>query len=196
MDQKQSFQERLARIQSNGRAPSEELVAAASPAPTRAAPAKRAKGAVSPLPDWRENIRYPLAFVRAFLIGAFAVFVSRYARFHLADGSLVGEDADLVMLIDGFIATAAAFAIKEVFRIKGREFAPAQTAGVVMMVVSMHNLAHWAPTPMALIFSPEWVAEVQVYTLPNSILFRGVSFVIGDTGSSEPQMPTILEMDP
>ena len=194
MDQKQSFQERLARIQVNGANPTRQAATMPEKPPAELPRRRPAKANVSPLPGWRENIRYPLVYVRAFLIGAFAVFVARYARFHIANGGLVGEDADLTMFIDGFIASAAGFAIKEVFRIEGKEFALAQTVGVVAMVVSMHNLAHWFPAPMSLVFSPEWVDDVLYYTEPNSILFRGVSFVIGDTGPSEPQMPTIIEI--
>jgi len=46
------------------------------------------------------------------------------------------------------------------------------------MVMGMHNFVHGAPGFFDAAFAPEWTDEVIAFTEPNSILFRGVSFVV------------------
>lgn len=157
------------------------------------APAEANKVVVPVIPDWKENFKYPAAIFGAALVGMLAVLISRYVRFQLLGGSLAGEDADITMMIDGAIAAVCSFALFGMMRFSGPEFKAAQSVGIAVMILGMHNLVHAAPTVFNLTFSKNWTDEVVAYTEPNSILFRGASFVliepdnqIAGTPSSEP----------
>lgn len=186
MGEQETFQERLARI-----------AAEKAGAQENSGGKKRSTHSAAGIPSFRENIGYPLSFVRAALVGMVAVFLSRYIRFQLTGGTLSGgaEGADIFMMIDGAIAASAGFALKEVFRIQDKTLQMAQTVGVVMMLLLMHNLVHIAPNLFANVFSPEWTQDVLDTSEPNSVLFRGVSFMLtGDpVQSRQIEFPTIQE---
>lgn len=190
MADQETFQERLLRIAAEKE----------SGPVTENKSAKREKYSAAGIPSMRENILYPLSFVRAVFVGVIAVFVSRFIRYHLAGGSLAGsqESADLVMMIDGIIAVGAGFALKELFKISDKSLQLAQTVGVFMMIVLMHNLVHMVPGLFGMIFSPEWVQDVLTTTEPKSILFRGVTFLLGDpvATSAVPSMGTPITGSP
>ena len=155
------------------------------------APIEAAKPEVPVIPDWKENFKYPAAIVGSALVGMLAVFVARYVRFHIMGGTLAGDDADITMLIDGGIGAACGFLLFAMLRFEGKEFKAAQTFGIVAMVMVMHNLVHWAPGVFNTIFSPAWTEDVIAYTEPNSILFRGNSFVLVEDESEVAAAPTI-----
>lgn len=144
----------------------------------RRAPIDASKPEVPVIPDWKENFKYPAALVGSFFVGMLAVFIARYARFHLMGGSLAGEDADIAMLLDGGIAAACSFALFSMLRFHDAQFKAAQSFGVAAMVLFMHNFVHLSPGVFGAIFSDEWAEEVVAATEPNSILFRGASFVL------------------
>ncbi len=178
-DQKASFQDRLQRIQANGgTTPEPVLSAAAAPKEWEMPKSNRSSGDVSPLPSWQENIKYPLSIVGAFLVGILAVFISRYGRFHISGGTLAGEDPDLTMMIDGALAAGLGFALRTAFRFESKEYITAKMVGIAVMIATMHNLVHWTPNTFTTLFSEQWTREVVWFTEPNSILFRGVSFVL------------------
>ncbi len=179
--QNQVFQDRLKRIE-QARAPdlADLLDAEGNPVPDRTQ--------VSPLPDWKQNLRYPALLVAAAMAGMLGVFVARFVRFHLTGGTLAGgEAADLTMLIDGGLAAMASFLVFSLLRFDGKDLKAAQTVGVAIMICTMHNLVHAAPRVFDAVFSPAWTAEVMEATQPKSILFRGVSFVV--VPEEEPEQP-------
>lgn len=165
------------------------------------APIEAAKPQVDVLPDWKQNIRYPAALVLTALGGVVAVLIARYVRFHLMGGSLTGEDTDITMIIDGAIAAACSFLIFGMMRFREPTFKLAQTIGIAAGIMTTHNLVHAAPGLFDKVFSTEWTDEVIAYTEPNSILFRGVTFVLiepetavvaGDgTGASNASTPIV-----
>ena len=123
------------------------------------------------------NLGYPLSFVFSFLIGILAVFASRYVRWHMLGMSADGADADFLMLVDGGIAAGMGFLLQQLLWMRAPEYVGAQVAGVFVMVCVMHNLMWWYPEEMSEVFGPDYVKSVMAYTEPDSILFRGVSFV-------------------
>ena len=155
------------------------------------APIDAAKPQVSVIPDWKENIRYPAKLVGCALVGMMAVFVARYVRFHMMGGTLAGEDADITMLIDGGIGAACGFLLFAILRFDGKEYKAAQTFGIVAMVMVMHNLVHYMPGVFNTLFSETWTEDVIAYTEPNSILFRGNSFVLYETESQVAEAPAV-----
>ena len=142
------------------------------------APMEAAKPVVSPIPDWKENIRYPAAMVGAFLVGMLAVFVARYVRFQMLGGSLAGDDPDFTMIIDAAIGGGASFLLFAILRFEGHAYKAAQTMGIFAMICVMHNFVHAAPGLFGKLFSDQWTEQVVASTEPNSILFRGASFVL------------------
>lgn len=185
--QQQDFQERLARLGHGAQAA--EVVDI--PPEHEPLPDRYVERNVAPVASWRENIRYPLKIAGAFLLGMIAVFASRYVRFHLNGGALTGENAELMMMLDAGMAAGAGFVLTQMFRLEGKEFQTAQAIGVAVMVTTMHNAVHWSPRSFEGIFSREWVANVVEYTEPNSILFRGISFVLTPGEQSRSSGPKI-----
>lgn len=111
--------------------------------------------------------RYALSLFAALFSGILTVALVRYVRFHLTgEGGLGGPVA---FLMDAGIAIVACLAIKEIFKLHEAEFKAAQGIGVFLMVMTMHNLAFWAPKMMSTAFSPAWVHQQQQDTVPNSI---------------------------
>jgi hypothetical protein len=140
---------------------------------------KPAKGA-----EVARNSLYPLSLLGAFGLGLLAVALGRYARFHLAGAQAQLEDADLEMALTGGIGIMLSFVLAQMFRLTSKEHKGLQAAGVFAMVCAFHNLAHWAPGPMAMAFSPDWVAAVQAEAPPNSAKFRGVYFPLFEEGTT------------
>lgn len=196
--QKEVFQARLNRIRNRGAdmpLPEPALAEAGSLPPSRQRKAAPRKKPVSPVPSIWENLAYPLSILGAVLIGMIAVFAARYARFHLQGGTLVGEDADIAMMLDGALAFCVGFVFRSFFRFESQEFITAKTLGIAAMIALMHNLVHWAPGLFTGLFDADYVTATIEMTEPNSILFRGVSFVLIDPEPEEEMiMPTILEI--
>lgn len=155
------------------------------------APLEAEKTEVQVIPDWKENFKYPAALVGAALVGMLAVFAARYARFHLMGGSLMGDDADITMAIDGAIGAACSFLLFTVLRFEGTDFKAAQTVGIVAMITIMHNFVHAAPAPFKMLFSEQWTEDVIAATEPNSILFRGASFILYEGEDAAPTIPVV-----
>jgi hypothetical protein len=123
--------------------------------------------------NYMENLAYPLSFIGAALIGALSVFAARYIRFQLGAGSIAGEGADTLMIMDVVAASAAGLFLKMIFRIRSQHYKSAQTVGVLAMVALMHNAVHSAPRVFSMVFSPEWVEQVQTSTEPKTAIFAG-----------------------
>lgn len=194
-DQKSRFRDRLTKIRvksgkSNWKGGAGILPSAWTPPAEREADQEPIR-----LTSFRENIKYPLSIVGAFGIGLFSVFLIRYVRFHMLGGSLVGTDADLTMVIDASMAACFGFLLRFAFNFIEQEYVLAKAAGIAVMVGAMHNLAHWYPTPMSVIFSPAWVEQTQTQTEGNSILFRGASFVLMEYDDGEPPEPRVFYVD-
>ena len=189
--QKMQFQQRLQRIAKGG--PNTVGQVYVGPADTDRG-TKKSKTAG---PEVVGNILYPMSIIGAFLIGAFAVLLTRFIRFHMAGGDLTGENADIFMIIDTVIAVGIVISLRSVFRFGGKALETAKTVGIVAMVLTMHNFVHLAPATFGKVFSPEWSEQIVENTLPKSILFRGVSMVVGEQpeAPAEPQMPAVLELD-
>ncbi len=190
--QKRQFENRLKRISSGGANTMSQVYVGPAEETQSGAPRKRA---VSALPSLREIIGFPVSIVGAFLIGMLAVMITRWARYTIAGGTLTGEDADITMAIDAGVALAIGFVLKLMFRFSGKAQETAKTVGIFVMIAVMHNLVHSWPGAFEKAFSPDWVTAVIETTEPNSILFRGVSFVVGEDENKPPAMPVVLRLN-
>lgn len=126
------------------------------------------------------NLGYVGSLVGAFVLGLAAVFAARYILFHIAEGSHDQAPTELDMIVMGAVSIGAVFLIGQVFQMKSAEHRGLQAAGVIVAICMFHNLSHWAPRPMAMAFSPEYVAVVQGRTPANSVWYRGFYFVFAD----------------
>lgn len=191
--QKAQFQNRLNRIAAGG--PNTMGQVYVGPAETSSS-TKNGKGKSKAGPDVLDNVLYPMSIIGAFMVGVFAVFATRFIRFHMLGGELTGENADLWMILDSVIAIGIVISLRSVFRFGGKALETAKTVGIVAMILMMHNFVHIAPGFFGSVFSPEWTSEVIATTKPKSFLFRGVSFIIGDYEEPQAPLPKLVQVEP
>lgn len=134
------------------------------------------------------NAVYPLSLIGAFGLGLIAVALGYYARYQLAAGQAELQDADLEMALSGVIGIVLSFVLAQMFRLTSKEHKAMQSAGVFAMVCAFHNFAFWAPGPMTVLFSPDYVARIQLDAPPNSARFRGTYFPLFEKGSTAEEM--------
>lgn len=137
---------------------------------------RRAKAPKARKPSKTEGLRHVLSFVLAFAAGALGVMAARYVRLHmfgLPDAAEAGSDT--LMIMDVVMGGAAAFVVKQLFRMEGKEFMAFQTVGAALAVTLSHNLVWAEPEIFARVYSPEWVELTKSYTEPMTVFFRGQS---------------------
>lgn len=163
----------------------------------RRAPIEAARPKVDVLPDWKENLRYPVTLAGVALLGMFAVFAVRFVRFHLMGGTLAGEAADITMIIDAGLAAVAAFmiyvtvgrmvrdanraergSILSLNHLGDNSVKAALVVGIAIMIGTMQNMVHSMPGVFGVLFSEEWTEDVVTYSEPGSIYFRGSYFTV------------------
>lgn len=193
--QKRQFEDRLRRISAGGENTMAQIYVGPAEEPVTDRKGKRKHRAPRAVPSLKDSMAYPMSIIWAFVIGLLAVIIARCVRYWLAAGTLTGEDADIMMAIDGGLSLAVGFVLTQMFRVKGKAQETAKTVGIVVMVGMMHNMVHAWPGLFEMTFSPEWVSDVIETTEPKSFLFRGVSFVLVDDPAATPTMPTILELN-
>lgn len=186
--QKLQFQQRLDRIAKGG----PNTIGQVYVGPAEMPDSKKKKKSAGP--DILDNLFIPISMIGAFLVGALAVFVTRFVRFHMMGGDLTGDNADLWMIVDSVIAVGIVITLRSLFRFGGKALETAKTVGIVAMILTMHNFVHLAPGTFSKVFSPEWTDQVIATTEPKSILFRGISFVVGDMPEEAPQLPQRIEL--
>ncbi len=190
MSQQDEFQERLNRILAQGQR-------TGAPAPAYGRTTQQQP--VSSGGEIAGNLLYPLSLAGAFLLGLLAVGLGRYIRFHLADGAAGDQTADLDLMITAGFGLTASFVLAQVFRLSSKEHVALQGIGVFVALCTFHNLFHWAPEPMATVFSPGYVAEMQEMAPANSAVFRGMVLAfatpaVPGTGE-DPAAPRLLKLD-
>ena len=195
MSQQDQFQNRLDRIRRQ-----EQRTGAPEPVPGRGAPPSAGR-------EIAANALYPLSLAGAFLLGILAVGLGRYIRFHLADGATGDQADDIDLLITAGFGMAASFVLAQMFRLSSPAHLSLQGIGVFVAICTFHNLFHWAPGPMAAVFSPGYVAGMQEMAPANTLAFRGMVFELSpplaaaaaaDAAAgpeSQPAAPRILKLD-
>ena len=198
MSQQDEFQERLGRIVAQGQrtgAPMSDY--------GRTTPRKP----VSTRNDLAVNLLYPLSLAGAFLLGILAVGLGHYARFQIADGAAGGQTTDVDLMITLGLGFAISLVLGQAFRLSSKEHIGLQGIGVFVAVCTFHNLFHWAPGPMAAVFSPAHVAAMQEIAPANTAAFRGMVFNLAEPepvaeppladpeAVEEPPAPRLIELD-
>ena len=161
-EQQAGFQDRIARFQT---AQTEQE--ATRPAPQRDS-------------LW-QNAKYPLSYVVALLVGILATMLLRYCQFHMLGLPAQAENPDMQLVMDNVFAAIVAGVIRGMTNFATAEHMAAKMVGVWIVILGFHNLSHWAPGLMAILFSPEYVREVVSATWPDTIIFRDMVFAFGRT---------------
>lgn len=156
--QRTDFQDRVARMSAEHQA---------------ARPSKKIKQ------DYKANTGYALSFVWAFLTGILSVFLVRLVIHHMMGGAAIEDLSFGELLMNAVFAGVIILAIRMATKLNGKEHLMCQTTGLLVAFTGFHNLSHWAPAPMSLVFSQEFVAETQGRTYANTLIYRGIVFYFG-----------------
>ena len=117
------------------------------------------------------NARYPASLVGAAFLGMAAVVAGHYVRFQMMTTMTTLQDPANEVGFVVVIGIALSFVLSQAFRLTSKLHRSLQGVGVFVMACMFHNLGHWLPGPMALAFSPEWVATANASSTPNSFRF-------------------------
>lgn len=109
------------------------------------------------------------------MIGAISLIAARYIRFVYAEIPDLGTEAQTLLLLDFGLAAVMTFFIGGAIRHKTLRHMLAQTLGIALMLVAMHNLIWMFPTEIAHVFPQDYIEQVRATTEPQSI------YVVGET---------------
>lgn len=168
------FAARLARVQSGGLGTSRTIFVGIDEA--FYVPKNRSFSAAVPNAGSGLKIS-PLAVALSLALGFFAFCAGQYLRFRFLSEFEI--DAELEMIANLGIGVMVGYLLTQTLQLSGKLHQTAQIIGVFAGLCSFHNLVHWYPQLSKTVFSPEWVAAVINTTEPNSIVFRGVTYVLG-----------------
>ncbi len=111
--------------------------------------------------------------VVSMIIGALGLMFAQVVRIRYFE--LVGQ-SNVVLFVELFVAFWAVVLLSTMINRRTVMERIAQIAGVAVMLVAGHNLIWRWPDPMAMIYTPEHVAEVMETTTQHSIVYRGTVF--------------------
>ena len=120
----------------------------------------------------------PMGFAGSLVLGALGLMAARYARWHHLGIREGGAEADVLMAVDFGLAAVAVFFFGALVRHTTFRHMVAQTAGIGVMLVSMHNLIWAFPEEFAQVYSTDYVQEVRDLTAPQSIYLRGQTITL------------------
>jgi hypothetical protein len=158
-DFQQSFQSRIARLKSEH----------------SAIEAQRPQVAVNSI--WR-NLGYPLSFLTAFVLGAFAVMLARWMQFHMLGLPTLDISGNAQLAVDLGRGSVLATMLHLLFRHDSRQHMVFNMAGLWAAMMGMHNLVHGFPEVFNVIYAPEWVRHVIFTSDHGTLIFRGAVFVL------------------
>ena len=111
-------------------------------------------------------------------LGIVALGMALYLRFTFSSDATPIDNSDVNLVINGCLGMMIALGTGFMLRMPLLTFTPVSAIGVLAGLVGFHNLVHFYPSQFAELFSPVWVEQVVAATDPNSIIWRGVSFVL------------------
>ena len=118
------------------------------------------------------------AAILSIAFGAAVVGLVAYLRFYFTGEAVLLADSDMMTAVHGSVALAIAVFAGFMVKMPLLKYTPATALGVCLGLVSFHNLVHVYPAQFASMFSPIWVEQVVTMTEANSIIWRGVTYVL------------------
>ncbi|WP_120501458.1 hypothetical protein [Roseovarius sp. EL26] len=156
-EQKQAFQDRVARLSDKGKAQVE------------ARSKTRKKGVLL------ERLAFPISIIGSLALGYSTAFVSRYVMYHMVGVPKPGS-VDIASLI---FAAAIVLTMSAILKSKQKECATASTIGLLLAVFTLHNFVWEYPDLFAQVYGPDWVKAVQQQTEPYSLFVFGRVIELG-----------------
>ncbi len=125
-----------------------------------------------------QRLGYPAAFLGAFLLGVFTVFLSRLIQYQSVGIPVPGKvgTQDFVSL---GLAGGACIMVMLFLKGKLREFAGALTVGALVTTFSFHNFVWKYPVFFELVYGEDWVEFVKDTTEPSSLNLFGTILPFG-----------------
>lgn len=172
--QQAEFAKRLARIEAGAARPRATIFV--GPDEAYEIDRTRHRRRRSPLATLIGNALYPLSFLLAFVLGGLGYGLARYIRFHLTGVNDTPLDPDIEMLVDLAMGLVCTVLVSQVDRMRAPEQKVAKALGVIICLLTFHNLVHEFPEFFTGLFSKLWVTTIIASTEPHSLLWRGISF--------------------
>ena len=119
-----------------------------------------------------------LSVVLAVAMGAMSALIARYIHFHMTGVVGFNLSANLDFAVDMLLAIAIAFWLRELVSLSAIRQMGAQFFGILVALMTMHNVVHELPGPFTRLFSAEWVEHVTETTTPGTLVFRGAEIRI------------------
>lgn len=121
---------------------------------------------------------YPLSLILAAALGVVAVIAVRLAFFHLMDASPAEQITAKDIALTAGLGFAAAFVAAQWIGLSSKLQTLGLLAGLAVALTGFHNLFHWAPSPMASAFSPEYASGIIAMAGPNTAHLAGEVYAI------------------
>lgn len=112
------------------------------------------------------------------LLGVVALMAARLVRWQVLGIQDGGSAADTLLLIDLGLAALIVFLVGGMIGQKTAKHMIAQTAGIGLALMSMHNLVWLMPNQFGQVYGQAYVDQVRATTEPNSIYLRGESIAV------------------
>ncbi|MCB6177148.1 hypothetical protein LHP98_03265 [Rhodobacter sp. Har01] len=128
------------------------------------------------LGDVLRNAGFVLVFPLCLGLGFLSHALGRYADWVLNGVPQTPENVDFEMAMVALIGACIAVVLAHLAGLREKALRVPLLMGVVVGMLSFHNLVHLYPDTFETLFSPIWVARITSITEPHSLLFRGISF--------------------
>lgn len=125
------------------------------------------------------NLMYPVSMVMAVAMGVAGHAAGQIARFHLQGMQDPGANPDVEMLVQIAVGLGLSMAFGYVLQLKGHTFTTLKSLGVVIGLLFFHNAVHLWPKVFAGLTSEIWVNQILSQTKPYSLMWRGITFLLG-----------------
>ena len=118
------------------------------------------------------------AAILSLVFGAGVVGLVSYLQFSITGEAVSLAASDVRMGIHGGVALTIAMFCGFMVKMPLLKYTPIAAFGAVLGLAGFHNLVHVYPAQFANMFSPIWVEQVVTTTEANSIIWRGVTYVL------------------
>lgn len=174
LDVQQDFARRVARINA---AASQQLLFVGVDE-VYSLPINPHKVVTAPIKAMLVNLMYPMSLVLAVLVGVISHGIGMVLRYQVQGLPDLGANPDIEMVVQVVLGFAIAMVLGYVVGLRSNSLTPLKSAGSALGVLFFHNAVHMFPRLFAVLTSELWVNQMVTHTHPNSILWRGISFML------------------
>lgn len=125
------------------------------------------------------NLWHPVSLVLPVALGILSHGIGQVLRFHVQGMQAAAANPDVEMLVQIVLGFAIVTVLGYVLRSHNRAVTTLKSAGVVLGLLFFHNAVHLWPLAFAKVTSALWVNDIVADTKPYSLLWRGITFLLG-----------------